>query len=63
VAPHEEQALINHDQSLERLNERGGLSPMEMLHVIEGKRVKRPYMTDEEAIPKLLEHLRKHEEK
>ena len=30
VAPHEAQAKRNHDQTLERLAERGGLSPEEM---------------------------------
>lgn len=34
VAPHEAQALRNHGQSLERLAERGGLSPLELLAVI-----------------------------
>jgi hypothetical protein len=30
VAPHERRARLNHDQSLERLAERGGLSPGEL---------------------------------
>lgn len=34
IAPHEAQALINHDQTLERLAERGGLDPCEALSVI-----------------------------
>ena len=34
VAPHEAQAKANHYQTLERLAERGGLSPLEMLAVI-----------------------------
>ncbi len=38
VAPHEDQARANHDQSLERLNERGGLSPQELWAVVHGKR-------------------------
>ncbi len=37
VAPHEAQAQRNHGQSLERLAERGGLSPGEMVAVVEGK--------------------------
>jgi hypothetical protein len=38
VAPHEEQARRNHDQSLRRLAERGGLSPCELLAVVEDRR-------------------------
>jgi hypothetical protein len=38
LAPHEERARRNHDQSLERLAERGGLSPMEMVCVLGDKR-------------------------
>lgn len=34
VAPHGAQALRNHDQTLERLNERGGLSPLEIFAVV-----------------------------
>lgn len=34
VAPHEAQAVRNHDQSLVRLASRGGLSPAEMLCVV-----------------------------
>lgn len=34
IEPHREQAMKNHDQTLERLNERGGLSPMELYAVI-----------------------------
>lgn len=34
LAPHEAQARHNHDQSLTRLAERGGLSPCEMLAVL-----------------------------
>lgn len=37
IAPHEDQALRNHDQTLARLAERGGLSPREMLCVLERK--------------------------
>lgn len=37
VAPHEAQARHNHDQSLERLAQRGGLSPCEMVAIMEGK--------------------------
>ncbi len=38
LEPHREQARHNHDQTLERLAQRGGLSPGEMICVIEGKR-------------------------
>lgn len=38
LAPHEEQAKRNHDQSLQRLAERGGLGEAEMVAVVEGKR-------------------------
>lgn len=37
VAPHEDQALINHSQTLERLAERSGLDPLELLCVLDGK--------------------------
>ena len=38
IAPHEAQAQRNHQQSLERLAQRGGLSPDEALVVIEDRR-------------------------
>jgi hypothetical protein len=38
IEPHEAQALRNHDQTLERLAERGGLCPSEMLAVVEDRR-------------------------
>ena len=34
VAPHEARAKRNHDQSLERLAQRGGLSPLELVCVL-----------------------------
>lgn len=37
VAPHEEWAQRNHSQSLERLAERGGLTPHELVCLIEDK--------------------------
>lgn len=38
VAPHERQARTNHGgQSLERLNERGGLDPTELVAVLEDR--------------------------
>jgi hypothetical protein len=53
VAPHEEQALRNHGQTLERLAERGGLSPAELVAVLEDQRWKA--MTVEAAVARLLE--------
>jgi hypothetical protein len=46
IAPFEAQALINHDQSLQRLAERGGLSPDEMLAVMENRKFKRMSLED-----------------
>lgn len=37
MAPHERQAQANHDQSLERLAERGGLSPCEAVAILEDR--------------------------
>ena len=37
VVPHEAQARHNHDQSLKRLAERGGLSPGELLCAVHGQ--------------------------
>jgi len=34
IKPHENQALINHSQTLKRLAERGGLSWAEMLYIL-----------------------------
>lgn len=51
IKQHEEQAMINHCQSLERLAIRGGLSPDEILVVIEHRKW-RP-MNIERAINKL----------
>lgn len=39
IAPHEQQAIRNHDQTLERLAERGGLAPCEAVAVL----TDRPY--------------------
>jgi len=41
LAPHERQADINHGQTLKRLAERGGLSPAEMVAVLEDRRFHR----------------------
>lgn len=57
IAPHERQAQKNHDQTLERLAERGGLDPSEMVAVIED----RPWhqMDEVNAINRLAEFLEK----
>ena len=34
IRPHAQQAIVNHDQTLERLAERGGLSPAEAICVL-----------------------------
>ena len=39
VAEHAEQCLANHDQTPQRLSERGGLSPEEMLAAVKGHRL------------------------
>ena len=46
VEPHADQAMRNHDQTLERLNERGGLAPSELLAVIEHRR----YVSMDESV-------------
>lgn len=38
VEPYEDNAKANHDQTLERLNERGGLGPGELWCIVHGKR-------------------------
>lgn len=37
VEPHRERALANHSQTLERLNERGGLAPEELWCLVNDK--------------------------
>lgn len=58
VAPHEAQARANHDQTLERLAQRGGLSPSELVAIVRGEGY-RVVMArrDEDAVPLLLELL------
>jgi hypothetical protein len=38
IEPHREQANINHGQTLERLAQRGGLSPDELVAVLEDRK-------------------------
>lgn len=40
IAPHEQRAQLNHGQSLERLAERGGLSPKEFVAVISDRPIR-----------------------
>jgi hypothetical protein len=55
VAPHEAQAKRNHDQSLKRLAERGGLSPSELLAVLKGEDLRSVWgRKDITAAPELL---------
>lgn len=62
VAPHEKQAKRNHDQTLQRLSERGGLSPMELVCVIEGRKFDTS-LKDIDAALMLVEFLRDWEPK
>ncbi len=41
IEPHEKQALTNHDQTLKRLAERGGLSSVEAWLVLTGRPLRR----------------------
>ncbi len=58
IAPHAEQAHLNHSQSLERLAVRGGLSCQEALAILDGLDWdERAYQTDEAAIEELRRRL------
>lgn len=48
IAPYEGQAKANHDQTLQRLAERGGLSPMEAFMVMTGRSWRGENFTDDE---------------
>lgn len=62
LEPHEAQAKYNHDQTLKRLAERGGLGPAEMVAVLEGKTLRQIRdLKDSAAVPRLLELLAAHE--
>jgi len=58
LQPHERQADRNHGQTLKRLAERGGLSPAEMVAVLEDRRWQR--MDPEAAVARLNELVRQH---
>lgn len=47
VQPHEHQALRNHDQTLARLAERGGLGPAELVAVLGDRRWHQMSVEDE----------------
>lgn len=59
ISPHAAQAHNNHDQTLERLAERGGLDASEMVAIIDN----RPWhpMSDERAVARLKELLALHD--
>lgn len=48
IAGHERQAMRNHGQTLERLAERGGLSPAEAVAIIEDRKFCRMELADAE---------------
>lgn len=55
VEPHEQQAQLNHSQSLQRLAERGGLAWSEILAVVEDREFRR--MNDREAAQAVMARL------
>ena len=59
IASHEAQAKLNHDQTLERLAERGGLSPTEALAVLEDRRFSRGFNaeTDRKRLTEIVTEL------
>lgn len=65
IAPHEAQAQRNHDQTLQRLAERGGLSAKEMLAVVTGRHWMQTCwkIDNPQANRQLLQHLEAWKEK
>ncbi len=64
VEPHEAQVRHNHDQTLARLHERGGLSPAEIVAVVTGRGLSFVFDTSDVAcVPELLALLRTHAER
>ena len=58
LAPHEAWAEKNHGQTLARINQRGGLSPLEMVAVLENRRFRDiRHMTGTEALDRLTFHI------
>ncbi|WP_062117250.1 hypothetical protein [Aureimonas sp. AU40] len=58
IAPHEAQAQVNHHQTLDRLDARGGLTPCEAIAVLEDRSWSR--MTQPAAQAALVEAVRRH---
>lgn len=58
IAPHEAQAKINHDQSLERLAQRGGLSCYEALCVLQDRKLEFKQINEVEYLYKLIEFIK-----
>jgi hypothetical protein len=54
LAPHEMQAERNHGQTLERLAERGGLSPCEMIAIIDDQPLDLSNMDEAAAVDRLI---------
>ena len=61
LAPHETNALKVHDQTLERLASRGGLSVSELVQVVDGGGYFVAARLDEASLPRLLQILRGYE--
>ena len=57
VEPYEAQAQRNHGQTLQRLSERGGLAPDELVAVMEGRSWASRTMSGEDAVKRLLDLL------
>lgn len=62
VAKHEEQAMRNHYQTLERLAERGGLSLSELAAVLEDRRWRNMSVPEALAVIKTVENANRNEE-
>lgn len=64
VEPHEEQALRNHDQTVQRLAERGGLGVAEMVGVVTGRGLGWVFRQhDEDQVEELLKLLTEWQER
>lgn len=63
IEPHRKRAMRNHDQTLERLAERGGLSPKEIMCVLEDRDWFFNPETETQALARLRELLKQQETK
>lgn len=61
LAPHEENARHVHDQTLERLAERGGMGVSEIVQVVDGGGYDAARRPEAETLPRLLEILAAHQ--